>query len=454
VTLPQLIDGYRSWPLILRYLSMMIVASHVVIALKLVDRPTQDLELDDVPPVRAAAVLSGHKGPVTDGVFSPDGTRVATASNDGTARLWNAATGKSLTTLRGHGGPVNAVAFSPDSARVLTASDDMTARLWDARSGAAQVALAGHRSRIYAAIFVADGAQVVTLSGKSPEDESPGEDERTLRLWDARSGAELAVLLTMPAREPQSRPRDGAIALSRDGRRLGVAFGGRAHLVDMRERTARELAGDHFAPMIVLSPDGAVVMTQRSRRVVFLEGDPDQRRAEAASGSEPATYVRYDEGMRRSIIIKHGRLMFWDAATGKHLTEMDTGPGDLPSAGFSPDGSRIMAAWNRELWLWPTRGGNVLEPETRIRYEDSIGPHLVEVIFSPDGTRLLTRFDDMASYAELADAGSGEQLVRLKGHRELLTAARFGPDGSRLLTTSKDGTARLWRADRPAASGK
>ena len=62
--------------------------------------------------------------------FSPEGTRVLTGSNDNTARLWEAATGKVVATLAGHAGAVRAVAFSPDGARVLTGSEDNTAQLW------------------------------------------------------------------------------------------------------------------------------------------------------------------------------------------------------------------------------------------------------------------------------------------------------------------------------------
>ena len=60
-------------------------------------------------------------------MFSPDGARVLTASGDGTARLWDAATGAETAVLRGHGSGVRARLFSPDGARVLTASEDGTA---------------------------------------------------------------------------------------------------------------------------------------------------------------------------------------------------------------------------------------------------------------------------------------------------------------------------------------
>ena len=65
--------------------------------------------------------------------FSPDGKRIVTASEDKTARLWDAATGKQIgEPLRGHEGAVMSAAFSPDGKRIVTASADNTARLWDA----------------------------------------------------------------------------------------------------------------------------------------------------------------------------------------------------------------------------------------------------------------------------------------------------------------------------------
>jgi WD40 repeat protein len=67
--------------------------------------------------------------------FSPDGARVVTASNDRTARLWDATTGQEIIALRGHGTAVGSASFSPDGASVVTASYDHTARLWDATIG-------------------------------------------------------------------------------------------------------------------------------------------------------------------------------------------------------------------------------------------------------------------------------------------------------------------------------
>ncbi len=71
----------------------------------------------------------GHNGEVLDVVFSWDGTRLATASGDETARLWDALSGEKLLTLTGHAGRVMRVAFSPDAMRLATASEDNTARI-------------------------------------------------------------------------------------------------------------------------------------------------------------------------------------------------------------------------------------------------------------------------------------------------------------------------------------
>ena len=81
-------------------------------------------------------------------MFSPDGARVLTASEDKTARLWDAATGQELVVLRGHEDRVSSAVFSPDGARVLTASWDKTARLWDAATGQELQVLRGHEGAV------------------------------------------------------------------------------------------------------------------------------------------------------------------------------------------------------------------------------------------------------------------------------------------------------------------
>jgi serine/threonine protein kinase len=129
------------------------------------------------------AELRGHGGDVTSAAFSPDGTRIVTASDDTTARVWDAATGASLAELRGHGGDATSAAFSPDGTRIVTASWDRTARVWDAATGAALAELRGHGGDVTSAAFSPDGTRIVTASR-----------DQTARVWDAVTGASLAEL--------------------------------------------------------------------------------------------------------------------------------------------------------------------------------------------------------------------------------------------------------------------
>jgi TPR repeat protein len=129
------------------------------------------------------AVLSGHGKLLTFAAYSPDGADIVTTSSDKTARIWDANTGALRAVLAGHGDSVRSAAYSPDGKRIVTSSYDKTARIWDAHSGEQLAVLTGHSGYVHFAAFSPDGTRIVTASY-----------DRTAGIWDARTGAQLAAL--------------------------------------------------------------------------------------------------------------------------------------------------------------------------------------------------------------------------------------------------------------------
>jgi WD40 repeat protein len=143
----------------------------------------QTVRIWDARTGQEAAILKGHTGAIRDVAFSPDGLRLASASIDQTVKVWDAKTGQEALTLTGHKGPVMSVAFGPDGARLASASKDQTVKVWDLNMSREVLSLQGHKDAVWSVAFSPDGTQLASASL-----------DGTVKVWDARTGQEALTL--------------------------------------------------------------------------------------------------------------------------------------------------------------------------------------------------------------------------------------------------------------------
>jgi WD40 repeat protein len=127
--------------------------------------------------------LEGHSGGVSSVAFSHDSTRLASASDDRTVKIWDASSGACLQTLKGHSEWVSSVVFSHDSTRLASASYNNTIMIWDASSGTCLQMLEGHSGSVTSVAFSHDSTRLASASCDS-----------TVKIWDASSGGCLQTL--------------------------------------------------------------------------------------------------------------------------------------------------------------------------------------------------------------------------------------------------------------------
>jgi WD40 repeat protein len=193
------------------------------------------------------------RGSVKHAEFDPDGKRVVTASFDNEARVWDADTGRPITPLLQHDGPVRWAEFSPDGRRVVTASGDATARVWDSETGQPLTPPLRHATNVIFACFSPDGDSV----GSEASD-------GTVSIWDAATGRCLF-----------STPRDSGrrtISFSPDGRRFLLSgITNALHVWDAS--SGREVAALNyhvFAGQASFSPDGKWILTGATDRTARI----------------------------------------------------------------------------------------------------------------------------------------------------------------------------------------
>ncbi|MCI4664975.1 MAG: TIR domain-containing protein, partial [Neomegalonema sp.] len=323
--------------------------------------------------VKALAVFSGHSDDVTSVAFSPDGRRILTSSRDGTARLW-LPEGEAFVVSSDPNDSVYPVAFSPDGARILTGSG--TARLWDAASGKQLKVFSGNSSYVMSVAFSPDGARILTGSG-----------DDMARLWDAASGKVL--------KEFSGHSADvTSVAFSPDGTRILTGSDDKtARLWSLDGKQLAVLSG-HSEPVssVAFSPDGSRILTGSSDNTARLwDAASGQELAVLSGHSEPVTSVAFSPDGTRILTGSYDKTArLWDVRGGKTIAVFSGHSRWVTSIAFSPDGHRILTGSSQGTRLWSLDGEMLAVFPGHEEYSWSVA-------FSPDGSQILAGSSDGAA---------------------------------------------------------
>ena len=337
--------------------------------------------------------------------------------------LWDAATGSELVRVS-HLGPVRAVAFSKDGSAIATASDDGSARVWLTQAGKYSRRLSCGSS-IPQVLVNADGRHVDASAGlllvgrcihdggddgaarvggiQDPDAAVLSSDGKTLAVVENRGRVVIFDAATRLEISTVNAASDSiwGIAISSDGRQVAAVsgqdgWGGRVHVWEAV--SGRSMATFDYPReglySIGFSPDG--------RRLVIGVGDP------SLSGPSEAQIL--------------------DLSTGRKSMALKTGGGRPRTVSYSTDGRHLLTAGEGgSVKIWDAESG---KEEVTV----TPGSTVFQASWSEDGSRIATAsFDGLA---QVWDAKTGEELARIR-HRQPVHGVAFFPDGSSLVTAGE-----------------
>jgi WD40 repeat protein len=365
--------------------------------------------------------LGGHTGAITGAAFSPSGRLVATASEDGTARVWDSAGGSQLLDLRARGiedrvAPLATVTFTPDERFVVTTDEDGVARMWEVTS---RSRLGAWRARVRSATMTDAGHVRAALpDGRIVDIAADGHRQVIERL----DGQGLFSVDFAP-----SALRGVASIFGRRGH-----GGGGLYALNLADHTRKKLTRRDVSNATI-SADGRDILVWGRRPRIWHDGRPGKVIALTRFERSGYAYGVLSDDARRALVVRYLRgARVVDVAAGKSVPLRGNVAG-ITSGQFSPDGRRVVTAGDRGARVWDTATGRVVAPPLG----ESASPVRSAAYSRPDGRDIVVldrngtiRIFNAATYAERSVlAPRPGDVYGVAFNSDTQTVMTVGPEG-------------------------
>ena len=332
-----------------------------------------------------------------------------------------------LSTLEGHLGKVTSVSFSPDNRKIVSGSADKTLRLWDAETGALVSVMEGHLDEVSSVCFSPDGKKIASAS-----------KDKTVRVWDTRTGSALSTL---------TRHSDAVcfVRFSPDGWRIVSASVDTMICVwDVMSFSVIKRLKGHTLKVTSLAffPNGSQIVSGSSDKVLRIW--------ELSSGRTMKTMEGHRSGVN-SVDCSHDGLhvvsgsddktvRLWDAESGQHLFTFEGHLKSVTTVCFSPDGTLVLSGSHDcsvRTWCVETH-------DLKLTHNDHDN-YITTACFNPHGTHIASGSFDRS--VRIWDSLPRPPAPMLQGHRALVTSLSVSADGAQVVSGSKDKSLRIWNID-------
>ncbi|GLV59794.1 hypothetical protein KDH_66180 [Dictyobacter sp. S3.2.2.5] len=381
-------------------------------------------------PKKLPYVYAGHKSFVYSVAWSPDSERIASASADGTVKVWDAGSGNNslLLTYTGHTSSVQSAVWSPDGKHIASGGFDGTLQVWDAVTGHLLLNYKGHNSYIEGIAWSPDGRRIASASG-----------DHTVQICDTSDGH---LQLTYKGHTDIV----AGVAWSPDSKHIASAgYDNTVQVWDASSGSPLRVYHGHHSTVnkSIWSPDG--------KRIASASNDGTVRIWDANSGNLQLTYQRHTNAIysvawspdgKRIVSASHDEtVQMWNTNSGSLLLTYQGHTGAVCSVDWSPDGKRIASGgYDKTVQMWNASSSNSLLLLTYRGHANAV----YSVAWSPDSKRIASGGADKT--VQMWDASNGHLLLTYTHHTDMIESITWSPDGKHIASGDGSGSAQVWDA--------